>query len=679
MYGYRWYHVAALIHVLIFGICTLQAQDTNQAPKRAKEFDLGAGQKWLDTEMDLQVGDTLRITATGKIRYPSSKENGPEGLARSWRDLLRILPLNDANRGAVIGRIGSGEAARPFLIGPTRESRASTAGRLFIGLNQAEKEKPEGLFKVKVEIVPRVAAPAPVDTSKLPNLTQAMLDQIPIRVQDPEGTPGDRVSFLIIGPEEKMKRSLESAGWTQVNKSVKDAGIQVALATFSRQAYTQMPMSILHLFDRPQDFGYAMADPLTVVASRHHFRLWKAPFAVDGQTLWVGAGTHDIGFDKDQRNGKITHKIDPDTDKEREFTGSSLEGSGQVAKIFYMTPAQPLTKAKTAHGEEFFSDGRVLVVILNPDTSDLSEVFTGLFCSVLREKNPDGGEWGDCSQYLETSSKQQIALGPIPNKYRILIVPGLMNTCFSGAPAYKEGQAYLKEKHGLTVELLPLPNDKSENNAKIIADYLRGKMKEDSRKYLVLGYSKGAPDTQVALAREPDVAAAVAAFISVAGAVGGSPIADAIPGLAERWIKQYNLPNCKGDLAQALKSLSQTERHAFLSSYPDPIVPTYSLPTVSDRSNTSIMLQQAWQLLSVYASKQDSQLSKTDAIVPGSKYLGSALADHFAVALPFETSNESIRSVADKNHYPRTALLEAMIRCVIQDLDAPGGGGVPQK
>ena len=62
-----------------------------------------------------------------------------------------------------------------------------------------------------------------------------------------------------------------------------------------------MPMSQLELFGRVQDFGYAQADPLRVVASRHHFRIWKTPFTAGGETVWAGAGTHDIGFDKDNR------------------------------------------------------------------------------------------------------------------------------------------------------------------------------------------------------------------------------------------------------------------------------------------------------------------------------------------------------------------------------------------
>ncbi len=45
-----------------------------------------------------------------------------------------------------------------------------------------------------------------------------------------------------------------------------------------------------------------MAEPIAMVASRNHFRIWKAPFTWKGQEVWVGAGTHDIGFAKDKRN-----------------------------------------------------------------------------------------------------------------------------------------------------------------------------------------------------------------------------------------------------------------------------------------------------------------------------------------------------------------------------------------
>jgi triacylglycerol esterase/lipase EstA (alpha/beta hydrolase family) len=68
---------------------------------------------------------------------------------------------------------------------------------------------------------------------------------------------------------------------------------------------------------------------------------------------------------------------------------------------------------------------------------------------------------------------------------------------------------------------------------------LREQTKSDQRKFIVLGYSKGAPDLQVALAQEDGVAGAVAAFITVAGASGGSPIADALPAQINGWITRF--------------------------------------------------------------------------------------------------------------------------------------------
>ena len=114
------------------------------------------------------------------------------------------------------------------------------------------------------------------------------------------------------------------------------------------------------LFGRFQDFGYEQAEAFSVVASRHHFRLWKAPFTFQGEPVWVGAGTHDIGFEKDQRNGKITHKIDPAVDVERDKVGASLQKAGKAKRMFYYLPSNPVQEAKNATAGSYHSDGRLL-------------------------------------------------------------------------------------------------------------------------------------------------------------------------------------------------------------------------------------------------------------------------------------------------------------------------------
>jgi hypothetical protein len=320
---------------------------------------------WIDTGIDLKPGDTVKVAASGAVTYTEGGAAGPTGTRKTWKDLLKTFPVNSAGRGAIIGRIGEGAMARPFFIGDALERVSPVAGRLYLGLNHPKGEQPDGAIVAKVEVVPGKALP-PVDVSRLPRLTQEQLDSIPARVVDDAGTEGDRVNFIVLGEEKQIVGALESMGWVQVDRSNEDAVTSILGSIVAREGYVKLPMSTLKMFDRGQDYGFALGDPLTVVAARHHFRLWKAPFDVDGWPVWVGAGTHDIGFDKDQRNGKLTHKIDSDTDKERDYIGKSLKASGQVAHTEYMTRANPVTKANTAHGQEFYSDGRTLIIVMRP-------------------------------------------------------------------------------------------------------------------------------------------------------------------------------------------------------------------------------------------------------------------------------------------------------------------------
>jgi hypothetical protein len=654
---------AALVCLAAF----VYSQETSAPVKR--EIDVPGSAQWTDTAIDLAAGDTLRISATGSIST-SGRNVTPDGGQRNWQDLLRTFPLNDAARGALVGRVG-GSAARPFLVGSRRESRVPAAGRLFLAANLPANESASGNFRVTIERVP--ASPVQDQSQqKIEKLTQEQLDSVPPRVVDDAGTEGDRVNFLIVGSDELVRSSLQTAGWVTVDKNVKDTVLRGALASFSRQAYTTLPMSELKVFGRSQDYGYAQGDPLKVVAARHHFRIWRAPFTVGGRTVWVGAGTHDVGFDRDQRNGKITHRIDSDVDKERDYIGRTLFDTGNVAVLDYMTPKVTIKEAKTAHGQPFFSDGRTLVVYMKSEGPDLRSRLGDLFCSVLKKENPDGGEWGSCSEYFDAGGKEDLELVPLSTAYRVLVVPGFMSSCFSDAPAFQEGQEHLRSK-GITVELLPVSNGPSEENARAISEYLTAKMADDKRKFIVMGYSKGTPDVQVALANHPEARSAVAAFISIAGASGGSPIADSIPGQADRWIKQFKMDKCQGDISLGFKSLRRDVRQAFLSSFPHPFVPTYSLVALSHAKNTSKALLQSWELLRVFEAALDGQVTKSDAIIPEAKYLGAAIADHFAVALPFDKSPDELIRSNMGSRYPRAAMFEALVRLVQEDLAGSSG------
>ena len=655
---------------------TSSAQTGAQTASSSYTADLPGSTQWKDTGLDLKPGDSVEITASGKLQYGDAQQsNGPDGLPRGWKDLTRILPVNDSGRGALLARVGDSDAARPFLVGASRRFNSPVAGHLFLGINQMSSDTGSGSYHVEARIVGHAAGDMSVGTS-VPGFTRDILDKIPRRNDDNHGNLGDMTNFILIGTEDQVSNVFKQAGWVVVDKTDQDAVLHGLLSSLTKQSYVEMPMSILYLFGRPQDFGFALAEPFEVVYQRHHNRVWKSPYTANGQTVWVGAGTHDIGIERDQRSkNAITHKIDPDIDKERDFVSESLISTGLISAKTYVTPSQPLTEAHTATGGSFHSDGRVVVMQLrNSSTSSSTPqgaAFGALFCSVLEKEHPDAGSWGPCSDFVESPPADRVALGPIPASYRLAIVPGVLSACTGGIPAFKEGQEHLRSSHGITVDLIPAPNRSSADNGKDIAKFLRDAYRKDRHKFILLGYSKGAPDVMEALASDPDAVAAVAAFVTVAGAIGGSPIAELIPAKAQGWLQSTNLMECQGDLNAALHSLRRDVRRDFLAQHPNPGVPVYSVAAYSDRTNTSTILLQTWQIMNGYGPRNDGQLEFSDAIYPGGNDLGGVRADHFAVAMPFETAADGkLQSFANHNHYPRTALLEALLRFVNRDLSS---------
>ena len=334
----------------------------------SKDFTLQGAKVWTDTGITLEPGQQIVVTAEGKLHYADAKsDTGPEGLTRNFKDLIRILPFNDAGRGAVIGKIGDPDVAQPFLLGAHKEVVAPIAGKLSIGINQATSDTGDGSYTVKVEVYAADSNANVVTLRQVPSISgidNSLFAKIPRRIGDKDGNPGDMVNFLIVGDEDAMKKVFTTAGWVKVDSNVKSTIVEGAIASFSKESYLTMPMSQLYLFGRPQDYGWAHAEPIKVVASRNHLRVWKAPFAVNGQVLWVGAATHDIGFEKDQRNNSVTHKIDPDIDLERDYVEKTLCSTGLVVEVSHFLPQNPLQEAKTATGGSFHSNGQVLILKL---------------------------------------------------------------------------------------------------------------------------------------------------------------------------------------------------------------------------------------------------------------------------------------------------------------------------
>jgi hypothetical protein len=389
------------------------------------DLKISATQTWTDTGLELHPGDVLEITSAGLVSA-STPQGTTQSLSvlPACRSVAvsaasaHNLQLSSAPLGALVGKLHK-QGGEPFVVEKTG-IKIEEQGHLFLAINAGSPPACQEILAVKVRLTSAVAgqttappkdmktklaaaaqtwiagqfgtgassgdgsasaAVAATNTSNSASTSAAVaaralnistapldpklrdaIDHLPRRVNDQLKNLGDMVNFVVIGSQKDVQDALQAANWLVADTSHAGAVTKAILMTYENKDYLQMPMSELYLFGRVQDFGYEQAEPYSVIASRHHFRLWKAPFQVDGQDVWVGAGTHDVGFETDQRNGKTTHKIDPAVDRERDQIATSLEKTGHVAKLSYYLPANPVQQAKNATGGEYHSDGRILVM-----------------------------------------------------------------------------------------------------------------------------------------------------------------------------------------------------------------------------------------------------------------------------------------------------------------------------
>jgi len=206
--------------------------------------------------------------------------------------------------------------------------------------------------------VPVLAADLPPAAPLQPGLDE-MFNFLPPRVLDGHGREGDMVNLVFVAPESELQHAFEKGGWTTVDHSRH----MIAWHLLCHGThYTRLPMARFFLFGRGQDFSFALPDPSFILSRRHHIRIWKTGYLVDNTPVWIAAATHDVSIAMHKL--RITHRIDPQVDAERDFIGDNLSGTRLVASTEYMRSSQPVHEATTAGGQPYHSDSRILLVHL---------------------------------------------------------------------------------------------------------------------------------------------------------------------------------------------------------------------------------------------------------------------------------------------------------------------------
>lgn len=299
------------------------------------------------------------------------------------------------------------------------------------------------------------------------------------------------------------------------------------------------------------------------------------------------------------------------------------------------------------------------------------------------------GDW------LHTPPAAPLALDQLDRRFEVrragvsvLVVPGLFGDCVEdqsvpfGDGTLRSPDAEAVESYrsyddlGLRgIRMLRLPGRASSaHNGERIAQAVRAEAARPDVEHLVLvAYSKGVADALHALellqvsGRAP---AKLAALVSVAGTVMGSPLADHFEGLYEAVSPRVSPLSCSAAEGGELASITRRERVRWLASHALPEGPAYySIAAYASAAETAPALRWPQAMLARIDPRNDGQVLVADALLPGSTLLATARADHWDVALPRDRHPDAlVRGLASGRHYPREALFRATLRWVIGQL-----------
>ena len=327
----------------------------------------------------------------------------------------------------------------------------------------------------------------------------------------------------------------------------------------------------------------------------------------------------------------------------------------------------------------------VLVPAAQAGVQDKRGRFREVYCAVLEARAGQVPDHRPCDDALTrvgtepAGSGKPVPLGASSRKLIAAVVPGIGYDCFSKwlqVPGTSAGHVkqFGFEQRFIQVDAL----SGTTRNARQIRDAVMamdvGPGGPDSPRIVLVGYSKGAPDALEAIVNHPEMRSRVAAVVSVAGAIGGSALANDAEQYQADLLQHFPGAACDAGDGGAVASLRPAVRKAWMAQNPLPAgVPFYSVVTLPQPERISSILRGSASKLSQIDGRNDSQVIFYDQVIPGSTLVAYLNADHWAVVVPIARAHETIGSLfVTQNAYPREALLEAALRFIEEDLAARG-------
>ncbi len=190
------------------------------------------------------------------------------------------------------------------------------------------------------------------------------------RTRTADGLLGDPVNLGVRGGEAALHQAMAAAGWIRAEEVSLASGWQIVVSTLTRRSYPEAPVSPLFLFRKQQEFAYQQ-EVAGSPAKRHHVRFWKCPdgwllpggFAVD----WLGAATFDTSVRLSLFTLQVTHRIDADTDAERDYLIASVRQAVPSVEVNVLDDFSSGYHSRNGGGDLITTDGHLPILELGSD------------------------------------------------------------------------------------------------------------------------------------------------------------------------------------------------------------------------------------------------------------------------------------------------------------------------
>lgn len=167
----------------------------------------------------------------------------------------------------------------------------------------------------------------------------------------------ETINFIFLSKNDNdLLRLFSDSDWQEADKIGRYSLKNIWKALLNNELYNNAPITPLYWNKEIQNFWFEKFTDKNTIKIRHHIRVWKTKYKIWEYYVFVWCWVYD-----DWLKWWITHKIDPDIDKEREYIFSTFTNNYDI-KSYNLIELEKAFEWKNFSGDKFFTDWKAYFI-----------------------------------------------------------------------------------------------------------------------------------------------------------------------------------------------------------------------------------------------------------------------------------------------------------------------------